>query len=271
MKRFLLLSFLFLLPACGSKTEPLPPPLPEGILTLSGTILPAELSLVRRGTHVLVQDGIRLTFLESPVVTLRNYEQDTVTLRGTLEHNVDPSLLPVFVVDSIVNVESTTRDWGIRQIDLTLTTPRTWQQRNTDGDVHFFVEGVAQPILTLDEQPSTGEMPLGESIVVDGHPAVRIVNERNGNQAVYILRGTNMVTMLFTPREYPEPQLLRDEWLSVLSSVQFDTVIPPEVEHSGTGSVTDTPCGGPAGILCPAGSYCEVQNEEMDAGVCRAL
>ncbi len=257
-----------LLVACGTE-EPLAP-LPEGIQTLSGVILPTELSLVRRGTHVLTRDEEEVYFLESPLVTLRNYEQKIVTVRGVIESNIDATFLPVFIVDSVVDVESTTRDWGVRQIDLSLTTPRTWQQRNTEGQVQFFVEGVEQPILTLDEQKFSGELPVGVSIVVDGNPAVQIVNEENGNQAVYVLRGNSIVTFLFTPRSISNLQALRSEWLSVLSSVEFGADTPTDVV-SGTGAISGPSCGGFSGILCPEGSYCEVVDTETDVGVCKSL
>lgn len=259
-----------LLASCGSGSATAP--LPDGVQTLSGVLLPAELSLVRRGTHVLVQGGVETYFVESPVVTLRHYEKRLVTLRGTLEPNVDEKFLPLLVVDSVVDVESTTRDWGIRQIDLSLTTPLTWQQRNEDGHVQFFVGELDRPVLTLDEQNVPEEFPLGESIVVDGHPAVRIVNEQNGDQAVYVLRGNTMVTFLFTPRDYPERDILREEWLSVLSSVKFLSRDSTIERSMGTGSTrSGTPCGGPAGVLCPEGFYCEVTDMEADIGVCQPL
>jgi len=264
-----LLLVAFILTSCGGSGDELSP-LPEGIQTLSGVLLPTKLSLVRRGTHVLVQGEDETYFVESSVITLRKYEKKVVTLRGVIEPNIDPKILPVLVVDSIVDVESTTRDWGIRQIDLALTSPRTWQQRNQDGQVQFFVDGLEKPVLTLDEELYAGEFPLGESIVVDGNPAVRIVNESNGNQAVYVHHGNKIVTFLFTPREHPDPQTLRDEWLSVLSSVEFGSS-SYSMETTNTGSLTGTPCGGPAGILCPEGSYCEVTDTENDIGVCRPL
>jgi len=259
----------FLLTSCGGEDTVVP--LPEGIQTFSGVLLPTELSLVRRGTHVLVQGDKEVYFVESPVVTLRNYERKMVTIRGVLEQNVDTQLLPVFVVDSVVDVESTTRDWGIRQLGLSLTTPRSWQQRNEGGQIHFFAEGLAKPVLTLDEQDATGEFPLGESIVVDGHPGIRIVNEQSGNQAVYILKEKTIVTLLFTPRDHPDREALRDEWLFVLYSIELqeDTTT---VGDTGTGSTSSgTPCGGPAGVLCKEGYYCEVTDTEQDIGVCQPL
>ncbi|KKW37599.1 hypothetical protein A2454_06810 [Candidatus Peribacteria bacterium RIFOXYC2_FULL_55_14] len=266
----LLLVAVFLASCEGGGPER--PPLPEGIQTFSGVLLPTELSLVRRGTHVLMQGEKELYFVESTVVTLRNYERKMVTLRGTLEPNVDSKLLPVFVVDSIVDIESTTRDWGIRQLDLSLTTPLSWQQRNEGGQVQFFAEGMERPVLTIDEGPAPGETSLGESLVVDGFPGVRIVNEQNGNQAVYVLREEMMVTFLFTPRDYPNPEKLREEWVSVLASVQFLSRAESSEAVTGTGAVGPAkPCGGPAGVLCPAGFFCEVTDMETDSGTCQPL
>ncbi len=45
--------------------------LPQGPQTLTGTLIPAELSLTRRGTHVLKVDGDDVAFVESAAVNLR--------------------------------------------------------------------------------------------------------------------------------------------------------------------------------------------------------
>src|SRR3989344_8010740 len=247
-------------------------PLQEGIQTFSGVLLPTELSLVRRGTHVLMQGEKELYFVESAVVTLRNYERKMVTLRGILEPNVDSKLLPVFVVDSIVDVESTTRDWGIRQLDLSITTPLSWQQRDEGGQVQFFTESMERSVLTIEEGLAPGETPLGESLVVDGFPGVRIFNEHSGNQAVYILREETMVTFLFTPRDHPDPEKLREEWVSVLASVQFLSRAESSEAATGTGTVGPAkPCGGSAGVLCPARFFCEITDMETDSGTCQPL
>ena len=65
------------------------PPLPEGIQTIEGLLKPAGLSTIRRGTHVIEIDGEDTYYAESTVVPLRTYQGKHVTLRGTLEHNVD--------------------------------------------------------------------------------------------------------------------------------------------------------------------------------------
>lgn len=266
---FLVFSVLFL---AGCGREPLPV-LPEGVQTLSGVLLPAELSLVRRGTHVLMHEGKEQYFVESSLVVLRNYEQRMVTLRGVLEPNVEPKLLPVLVVDSVVDVEETTRDWRIDPLSLTLSAPRDWEKSTGSTEVQFTAVGSPDPVLTISKDPLPAEVPFGESLVIDGRPAVRIINEQTGTQAVYVLREDHMLTLLFTPRGRADAEQLREGWLLLLSSLSLDaSSSSASSSQAGTGSTAaGTPCGGPAGVLCPPGYYCEVSDTVEDIGVCERL
>ena len=88
-----------LLSSCRNQPDPVE--LPQGTQELTGILQRVELSLVRRGTHVLVQNGEETTYVESKVVQLRKYEREEVTLRGRFEQNTDPSFLPVFMVRSV--------------------------------------------------------------------------------------------------------------------------------------------------------------------------
>ena len=265
--KLLLLSFVLV-----SCSRDIPTPLPQGVQTISGLLLPAELSMVRRGTHVLTQNGEELYFVESSLITLRAYERKIVTLRGTLEHNVDDKLLPLLIVDSVVDSESTVQEKDISHLRLSLSVPKNWTYSYEGGTSFFFVPESSDPVLVLSEQDAPEEFPFGVSIVVDGSPAVRIINEQTGTQAVYVRHGERMLTLLFTAGRSEHAETLREEWLSVLASIELhEKNLPPTDTPTGTGATAGMPCGGPAGVLCPAGQYCEVTDTERDIGTCRGL
>src|SRR3989339_839294 len=90
-------ALLFLLPLVGCWKEPIQP-LPLGQQTVSGLIKPASISVIRRGTHVLIQGGEEIAYLESATVDLGEFEGRTVDVSGTYEANTDPDALPVIVV-----------------------------------------------------------------------------------------------------------------------------------------------------------------------------
>jgi hypothetical protein len=71
---------------------------------MTGVLLPAPLSTLRRGTHQLMEGGETLTFVESFTVNLRSFEGKRVMVRGTFEPNSDPSLLPVLVAKEVVTI-----------------------------------------------------------------------------------------------------------------------------------------------------------------------
>jgi hypothetical protein len=265
--RLLLLSFVLV-----SCSRDIPSPLPQGVQTISGLLLPAELSMVRRGTHVLTKNGEELYFVESSLITLRAYERKIVTLRGTLERNVEDKLLPVLIVESVVDSESTVHEQSIRHLRLTLSVPKDWKHSQEGSTSFFFVPESEDPVLVLSQQDAPEEFPFGVSIVVDGSPAVRIINEQTGTQAVYVRHGERMLTMLFTAGRSEHAETLREKWLSVLASVELhEKNLPSNGTPSGTGAAAGMPCGGPAGVLCPAGEYCEVTDTEQDIGTCRGL
>ncbi|PIQ76521.1 hypothetical protein COU78_02330 [Candidatus Peregrinibacteria bacterium CG10_big_fil_rev_8_21_14_0_10_49_24] len=269
VKLFLLASLL--LASCAK--EPLPP-LPKGEQTVSGILMPAELSLARRGTHVLTKNGKELYFVESTLITLRAYERKMVTLRGVLEPNIDDKLLPVLVVESVVESETTTKRWDLTHLLLSLDAPKEWTHTKEGGTSFFFAPSQEKPVLSLSAQDAPEEFPFGVSIVVDGFPAVRIINEQTGTQAVYVHHGDTMLTMLFSADQSPNAAELREQWLSLLASLELHTEDASSSQQPALGSggaVTGGPCGGPAGVLCPSGQYCEVTDTEQDIGTCTPL
>lgn len=269
VRLFLLASLV--LTSCSSESLP---PLPKGVQTVSGILMPAELSLARRGTHVLTTNGKELYFVESTLITLRPYERTMVTLRGTLEPNIDAKLLPVLVVDSVVESETATKKWMIRHLALSLDAPKDWTHTKESDTSFFFAPSSDTPVLTLSAQNAPDEFPFGVSIIVDGFPAVRIMNEQTGTQAVYVSHGDTMLSVLFSAGQGENADELRQEWLAVLASIEFQgeesPIQKPPSGSGGTGGM-GSPCGGPAGVLCPSGEYCEVTDTQEDIGTCKPL
>ena len=270
MKRLLLCFLAVSLSACQ---EPdIPAPLPLGEQTIQGILRPAELSIVRRGTHVLEIEGTEKYFAESTVVNLRGYEQKLVTLRGTLETNIELDAYPVLVVDSVVDVESSTTDWYIGFLDLTITTPRTWSQKASRTTAHFFIEDVSElPVLTLSQEAGV-LLPEGTSVVVDGHPAIRITDEQMGSQTITVQRNDKLLMLIFSPRFGMDMTKIKSDWLSALQSIDLtESTDRIDTPTTSTGSTRRKPCGGIAGILCDSGYYCEITNIVENIGSCKKV
>lgn len=266
-----------LLAGCGKDFSDLP----TGIQTVEGKLKPAELSRVRRGTHVIEIDGDDEYYAESSVVPLRAYQGKNVTLRGTFAPNVDDSYLPVLVVDSILDVEETAEEHVLEDLTVTLQAPILWKPRKVDESVEFTMGDMGPVILTIQNE-KTDELPEGgEPIVVGTKRAVRMKDALTGNEIITVQRSSTMVTVFtLSPNvEDVEPEEFASDWFDVLQSVSFQGTpgsgMGAGAASSGAGgtntsAATGTPCGGPAGILCPSGMYCEITNFSENIGRCRA-
>ncbi|MBU2213999.1 hypothetical protein KKC44_01180 [Patescibacteria group bacterium] len=252
-----------LLAGCG---EPELPPLPKGEQIVSGILFPAQLNLVRRGSHVLKQDGIDIYLVESTMVNLRSFEQKTVILKGVLERNTDTSDLPVLVVTEVKSDDSENQTWSYPTLGLTFKAPLEWKAQTTEDGVQFTVEGSPKPVLTIYSEGEDLQLSTGFPVLISGERAVRRIDEETGAESVTIEREGTFLTLLFSANDHPSSQELKQEWLSLLRSIELSfkgTVKPP------TGTGASVHCGGSAGILCPDGFYCNVTNLEENIGVCR--
>ena len=90
--------FCIVLSACQ---KPIEPTLPLGPQTLTGSLSPVELSLTRRGTHIIRKNGDDIAYVESSTLNLRSFEGMDVTVDGTLERNTTAAALPVLVAKNI--------------------------------------------------------------------------------------------------------------------------------------------------------------------------
>ncbi|MCF7844885.1 MAG: hypothetical protein K9M03_03605 [Kiritimatiellales bacterium] len=242
------------------------PPLPTGEQVVTGELFPAELSLSRRGSHILKQNDLEVYFVESTIVNLRSFELKTVILKGVLERNTDPKDLPVLVVTEVESDEAESKTWSYPQLGLSFIAPPSWEAHTTEDGVQFTVEGSDKPVLTLFSEGEDLQSSTGFPVLISGERAVRRIDEDTGAESITIEQAGRFVTLLFSANSHPSSIRLKQEWLSLLRSIELSSsgTLPPIT--SGTGATL--PCGGTAGILCPDRFFCNVTNIEENIGVC---
>ena len=297
MRRSLLLIALTLsLAGCWRQS---PPPLPTGVQTVSGLVEPVALSLIRRGTHVLVQGGEKLYYLESAQVNLGTYEGREVEVRGTLEPNTDARELPVLVVTSVIGTSQRMRTWEIPSLGLSIDVPREWKGKIVSDTAQFTGSGSSEPILTIfregpeqwNQVTGSGSSSSVDTLRLGTRSAVRLKSSATFRERIMVdlRRGATdasegILTLLLTPTE-EEVSLDLESWealvTSILRSIHFsgDTVSSSSARSASsaaslspvTGSGAGMPCGGTAGILCPSGFFCEISDTESNTGLCRKM
>jgi len=272
--------FSAFLPSCGQEAVILP----TGEQRVIGTLEQAPFSSIRRGTHVLSQDGEDVYFVESLTLNLRTYEGKEVELVGTLEHNSDPSALPVLVVSQVLSsAVDGARSWTIPLLSLTMTTPAVWNANIEQDTVRFTASGSAKTTLivtAVQQSDAVFTASANAAFTVGSRRAVRVPGDRvdtvflerqpGGSGTVPVLRFT------FDTALSPDDGVRERLEKSIVSSVVFKgdsassrSSASSRPQSSASGS-TGMPCGGPAGILCPAGQYCNITDLTTDSGRCRA-
>ena len=257
------------LAACSSATLP---PLPSGDQTITGILKSAELSAVRRGSHLIEQDGVNVYYAESSLINLSEYKGKMTTLRGVFEHNTDPQDLPVLVVESIVDVEETTTEHTLHDLKVRLYAPVHWKRVKREGKHQFrVVEDAEDPLLVVWQEQGALLPDGGVPIVVDATRATRLIDELSGVHIVAVKRKGNILHFRFSPGTRLSADRLLEDFIELLQSVELLNGVSTTQEPTfGTGSLS-SPCGGAAGILCPAGSFCDIQDFEENIGRCRKL
>jgi hypothetical protein len=248
--------------------------LPQGEQEVTGTLTPVSLSATRRGTHVLEVNGKPYVFVESEE-SLKSYEGLKVTVRGTFEENIDPSLLPVLVATDIRTRALALTQWKHPKLGITLSVPSAWSGSTTDTALRFTVPGVLEPVLVI-ARSTEEELPGGPGLAVGGEKAVSVKD--GSGEVVYVERAGGLLEFAFQPANDMQDRA-QDEYefhQVVLRSVVFEVTKPPVATGtgsvgSGSGTVLGSPCGGAAGILCPVGQYCEVTDSVTDIGRCKKV
>jgi hypothetical protein len=266
----------------------------------------APLSLTRRGTHALKRNGETLYFVESSAVNLRIYEGDEVTLDGSLEANTEKDALPVLVVTRVLkSTNEDVRSWSMPDLQLTFSVPSDWKGQITGDTARFREEGVTFPRLqvfvrdqamlpfefsSIKLRDGTAGLSL-TPVVIDGRRGARIENKDEKTVQIFMERIIRTTTTLDVARTQAivfsfssgdeskiDPLMMEH----ILDSIQFTagsdrstagsgSSISDDGMMQGSGSMLGKPCGGPAGILCPSGFYCEVTDPAIDIGSCRRL
>ena len=275
MRSTLLLSaFILLLAGCTPKPEL--PTLPEGPQTLTGTVVPTTISTSRRGTHVLKASGEDIAYLESSTVNLREFQGRSTALRGHFEHNIDREDLPVLVVESVVSSEESVRPWSSSSLSLTAEVPTRCGVSGTGAAVAFIPVGSLHPVVGLAFKANT-PMPSGITLTVGGAKAIRFLDELSGEQRIAVERSGGYLEIAFTPQREDDLSSARAEWLAFLRSLKISGAVSAggssraAVSSASSGTRDGQPCGGLAGILCPAGFYCAITDLEQNIGVCRTI
>lgn len=259
-----------LLVACGPKTPP-PVELPIGVQTMTGTLLPAEIKTLRRGSHLLVDKvGQRLCFVESTTVNLRSFEGKVVVIRGVLELNSDPSLLPVLVTQDVTAVEQDMHVLSLPAFGLTGIVPRTWLEATQKDSTVLLVEGTSTPLVTITLKKQTPLPATGAPFQISGHHATREVTPGTQREITSLERGDDLVVLTFAPPTGSgDLSLLHAQWSGFLTSLAFTEAISAQSSSTLSEQSAGTPCGGTAGILCPAGQYCAITDIKENIGHCR--
>jgi hypothetical protein len=261
------------LAACGAAHDDLP----QGVQTLTGVIRSAELSRTRRGTHVLEQDGEPIYFVESGSRNLRTFEGKDVTVTGNVERNTDRNALPVLILKDIQSEQAEPRVWKVPALRMTLKAPDSWQGRTSGSGITFRLAGRTDPILNIRTTP-VAQLPKGDSVLIGVDQGRWVRNEATGQTNVYLSRPGRMILFQFTPPPDSVLPYLDQHLRDLLRSVSFEGV-STSAKAAGTGAVVtgtgsvkkDAPCGGAAGFLCPAGYYCEINDQVNNIGACRKL
>lgn len=274
VRRIILLLPLFLV-ACGNQPEPA---IPFGPATMTGTLQRSEISLMRRGTHVLLQQGIPVVYIESRSGSLLAAEGHEVVVSGVVGPNTDRDDLPVLSAQNMRIVVADMKALSLPKHKLRLSVPATWKPQDAvslaTGNAlltHFTDTASTSPdavLLTVSSMSGT-VLPSGTSLSIGGQPAVRSVL---GDQESYALMRSGVV-LTVTPSSQlsgNHPALLRD----ILGSIAFVGSPSQSTSHSSVSAASvgpQQPCGGPAGILCPSGSVCIITDAVQSVGYCKSL
>lgn len=258
-----LLTVTFALSACGSST----PSVYVGPVSQTGTLVSTGVSLIRRGTHVLKVDGKSFYYLESKNENLQAFDNQRVFLEGVSEANTYAEYLPVVVVSKIKALDSstTTHTWKVPALNMSIVTPDDWVGSIEKNTVTFRLKETNEPLLTIMQKNDTA-LPQGKPLRLAGKAGVKIDRDKNA-QDIYLPDGNRILTLHFTPPD-TAPSSLLDAYATTLATLTFLTSSSSSALHPTTGSGAGMPCGGPAGVLCPSGFYCDIQDTKLNIGKC---
>lgn len=242
-------------------------PLLTGTQEVSGYLVPAELSLVRRGTHLLMNKGIEQYFVESKMSALRAFEGKEVTIRGTLEANADGTSLPVLIVEEIMTNEAPWKKISLAFMGIALEIPSEWRMEDLGQEILFIPASSNKAIVRIAREEGALSV-SGSPLRVGGRRAVRIMDEESGEQRIMVTEMLPPISIVFTPHEPEHLFEERTSFLRLLNSLEWLTAAATQSRSSLSSFDHGAPCGGPAGVLCPKGFYCEIKDFKEGIGKC---
>ena len=269
------LATVFLCASCTNK----PPNLaPLGPISATGTLIPSEVSLIRRGTHILLIRGMKAYYVESKTENLVDYEGQTVHILGVAEENTPRDDLPVLVVTKLTSAGDSgkTHAWEVPALDIRIVTPENWVASIQKSVVTFTAERESRPLLTVRLSESGSLPPGGRQEYLAGHRAVRMEPiGMKGTIDVYVQGKEHALWFHFDATSQSgistieELKLLQGAFDHSLSTLQFLSDQRDNTVSTGSGAMEG--CGGFANVLCPQGSFCNIVNEETKMGTCRSI
>lgn len=262
------------LSAC-TKTPLNQPPL--GPISATGTLISADVSLLRRGTHLLLVNGKKMYYVESKTEDLVNKVGQTVHIEGIAEANTSPDDLPVLVATKLTSVqgESGLHVWNIPALDIQMQTPNAWTATIKNSVASFALPGEEKPLLVI-RISGSGSLPAeGTHYYLSGRRAVRTNPKEGTIEDVYVLNGETVLFFHFdastqqSVERMEDAKLLENEFEYALNSIKF--LSDRASNSANSGSMIFAPCGGEANVLCPHGSFCDIADPVAKIGKCRPL
>ena len=180
---------------------------------------------------------------------------------------------------------------GIAALNVSLAVPRSWHAEIKGTQATFTTSGSSFPALIVRKE-SVEDLPFnfhtlaGSSatlhltpLVISGKKAVRVVQDPAGSEAIHIeIPSTENVLTLSFPSPVLVDAALASKILQSLHLSAVHTSSPGKMSAQGSlpgtssgPSAEGKPCGGPAGILCPGGYFCQVTDPAEDIGICKKL
>lgn len=264
-----LVSLMLLLTACQKRVENVT----YGPVSGTGTLIPAELSLVRRGSHMLVMASGKKYFVESKTENLQSLEGLTVYVEGRLEKNSASTDAPVIVVEKIKGAldDQDLHIWNVPLMNLRIKAPNSWKVVMQNRDVLFSLAGETEPLLTVRSMTGSA-LPPGRVFYVQNRKAVSS-DTAGAVRELFILENEKVIRLHFDPSTQSsvtslvEAKVLESQFDRLLANLEF--ISDTTFNHTSTGSGSTEFCGGDAKILCSVTQYCDITDPTLGIGICK--
>lgn len=256
----------------GGDTQP---SVEYGPKALTGILLKADVSLTRRGTHLLVINGKPEMYVESKTVNLAALESQTVFIEGELKPNTRTTDPPVLIATSAKSAFTVfaVKGWDIPALGIRVEAPGHWQTTISPSGASFRIGESAQSILVI-KSVSGSTLPSGNTFFVQNRRASRV--HEGTAQDVYVLDQKRIVHLHFDAavqqgvNRLEDAVILNQQFDRLLKSMSFLTDPKPTSSSAGSNPFEGhVVCGGPAGLLCPEGYFCTITDASTMEGRCR--